>query len=64
MSVYALSVPGASMKKKYFYLSLLLIMGCSDKKSEEEIPTLDRIVQESSVVRPQEVEFRGTETIR
>ncbi len=35
------------MKKRHLFLSLLLIMGCSDKKSEEEVHNLDRIVQES-----------------
>lgn len=35
------------MKKRHLFLSLLLIMGCSDKKSEEEAHNLDRIAQES-----------------
>ncbi len=35
------------MKKRHLFLSLLLIMGCNDKKSEEEAHSLDRIAQES-----------------
>ncbi len=36
------------MKKRHLFLSLLLIMGCNDKKSEEEAHSLDRIAQEST----------------
>jgi hypothetical protein len=42
-------MPGGVMKKRHLFLSLLLIMGCSDKKSEEEAHSLDRIAQESKV---------------
>lgn len=37
------------MKKRHLFLSLLLIMGCSDKKSQEEIQDLDRIVQQTKL---------------
>ncbi len=34
------------MKTRHLLISLLFIMGCSDKKSQEEAQDLDRIVQE------------------
>lgn len=37
------------MKKRHLLLSLLLIVGCSDKKSQEEIQDLDRIVQQTQI---------------
>lgn len=46
------------MKKRHLFLSLLLVMGCSDKKPQEDVQDLDRIVQECRV----EIDFsRGTE---
>jgi Tfp pilus assembly protein PilP len=51
-------MPGDFMKKRHLFLSLLLVMGCSDKKPQEDVQDLDRIVQECRV----EIDFsRGTE---